>query len=137
VRFERVDSSNRPRKLSKPVRLNANYLTLKINNMNCPKCNKKAISGIRFLFKLSPENILCQNCGTELKFGETLKLFFYIVMSTSAMLGFFCSFEWSEHIFGFQLSPIAFTVSFIVLLLITDWIIWFFGTLKEDEQKEL
>jgi len=103
--------------------------------MICPKCNKKPISGLRFFFKLSPKNILCQNCRTELKFGKRLKRGFYIMMLFAVLLGFFSSSEWSENILGFQFSITTVIVIFLVLVLITDYLIWSFGTLEEHEQK--
>ena len=115
------------------VRLNANYHTLKKYNMICPKCNKKPISGIRFFFKISPKNILCQNCGTELKFGKMLKRGFYIMMPIAVLLGFFSSSAWSENILGFQFSITTAIVIFFVLVLLAQYLIWSFGTLEEQK----
>ena len=107
--------------------------------MICPKCNKKPISGIRFFFKITPRNFLCQNCGTELKYGKMLKRGYYVIMSIALLLVFFRSWvsEWSENILGFQISFTTVFVIFMVLVLIAEYLAWSFGTLEEHEQKHL
>lgn len=57
------------------------------------------------------------------------------MMLFAVLLGFFSSSEWSENILGFQFSITTVIVIFLVLVLITDYLIWSFGTLEEHEQK--
>ena len=104
--------------------------------MNCPKCNKKAISALRFFFKISPRNIKCQDCGSELKFAKRWKRAFYIIIAVALLLGFFTTSEWSANILGFQFSSTIVFVAFLVVAAIADYLIWSFGTLEEYEPKQ-
>lgn len=87
--------------------------------MNCPKCNKSAISFIKWASGMSAFKTNCANCGIELKANSTTVIGFIVTLVLVAIFVIlsrnYIDSELSKGYVRYILAlPIAITLAFVV-----------------------
>lgn len=99
--------------------------------MLCPKCNRHAISLLKFVLMFDTLTITCSSCGTTLKAGVVFRGIFYgaaigsLLFCSLLMLGFNSfqhDFQWHDTIPG-----VGFVIPIIIASIIVGLLIEFFA----------
>ncbi len=97
--------------------------------MQCPNCNKEAITKRKFLSKVTPKGIKCTNCGVDLKLNKLLVITYYFSLIFGIIAGVIAIILSEKYKFNFIEGLVTFVIIALIVAIPMEHFAWKKGEL--------